>query len=61
MTLIEINHVVTLNPSNLFPIYIGCFKNSFTMFIPDVTVWRVLRKCLHLKAYKLSFKLLNDG
>jgi predicted GTPase len=28
----------------------GCFRNSFT----TVTVWRVLRKRLHLKAYKLS-------
>jgi hypothetical protein len=26
--------------------YIGCFRN--------LTVWRVLRKRLHLKAYKLS-------
>jgi hypothetical protein len=29
--------------------------------IPNVTVWRVLRKRLHLKAYELSmFKILKD-
>jgi hypothetical protein len=31
-------------------LYTECFKKSFT----DVTVWPVLRKRLHLKAYKLS-------
>jgi hypothetical protein len=30
------------------------FKNQFYNGIRDVTVWRVLRKRLHLKAYKLS-------
>jgi hypothetical protein len=28
----------------------GCFKKSVT----NVTMWRVLRKGLHLKAYKLT-------
>jgi hypothetical protein len=31
-----------------------CFKKELCNFIPDVTVWRVLRKRLNLKAYKLS-------
>jgi hypothetical protein len=30
------------------------FQNEFHNGIPNVAVWRVLRKCLHLKAYKLS-------
>jgi hypothetical protein len=30
---------------------VECFKKSI---VPNVTVWRVLRKCLHLRAYKLS-------
>jgi hypothetical protein len=35
-----------------------CFKKGFT----TVTVWRVLRKLLHLKAYKLSiFQHLTDA
>jgi hypothetical protein len=28
--------------------------------VPNVSVWRVLRKRLHVKAYK-AYKLLNDG
>jgi hypothetical protein len=32
----------------------GCFKKSFAVVIPNVAVWRVLQKRLHLKAYKLS-------
>jgi hypothetical protein len=31
------------------------FQKELCNGIPNVTVWRVLRKCLHLKAYKLSF------
>jgi hypothetical protein len=30
------------------------FKKLVYNGIPNVAVWRVLRKCLHLKAYKLS-------
>jgi hypothetical protein len=33
--------------------YTGCFKELYNG-IPIVTVWRVLRKRLHLKVYKLS-------
>jgi hypothetical protein len=32
----------------------GCLKEKLHSGIPNVTVWRVLRKRLHLKAYKLS-------
>jgi hypothetical protein len=32
----------------------GCFKKSFTMGLQMLAVWRVLRKCLHLRAYKVS-------
>jgi hypothetical protein len=31
----------------------GCFKKLYNG-IPSVTVWQVLRKRLHLKAYELS-------
>jgi hypothetical protein len=37
----------------------GCLKKELYNSIPNVTVWRVLRKRWHLKAYKLS--TLNDG
>jgi hypothetical protein len=30
------------------------FKNNFTVVNPNDTVWRVLPKILHLKAYELS-------
>jgi hypothetical protein len=32
----------------------GCLKKELYNGIPYVTVLQVLRKCLHLKAYKLS-------
>jgi hypothetical protein len=32
---------------------VACFKKRLNG-IPNVTVWRVLRECIHLKAYKLS-------
>jgi hypothetical protein len=32
----------------------GFFQKELYNGIPNVTVWRVLRKRLHLKAYKLS-------
>jgi hypothetical protein len=32
----------------------GCFKKELCCGIPNVTVWRVLRKRLHFNAYKLS-------
>jgi hypothetical protein len=33
----------------------GCVKKElYNNDIPNVTVWRVLRKRLHLKAYKLA-------
>jgi hypothetical protein len=32
----------------------GCFKKGFTIVFSNVTVWRVSRKRLQLKAYKLS-------
>jgi hypothetical protein len=32
----------------------GCFKKEFYNGTPNVTLWRMLRKRLHLKAYKLS-------
>jgi hypothetical protein len=31
----------------------GVFKKEFYSGIPNVTVWRVLRKRLHLNSYKL--------
>jgi hypothetical protein len=37
--------------------YAGCFKKGLYKGIPKVTVWRVLRKRLHLKAYKRSIIL----
>jgi hypothetical protein len=32
----------------------GLFQKSFSMVFQMFTVWRVMRKCLHLKTYKLS-------
>jgi hypothetical protein len=37
-----------------FSLTTRCFKKELYNFIPNVTVGRVLRKRLHLKAYKLS-------
>jgi hypothetical protein len=37
----------------------GRFKNSFTNGIPHVTVWRVLRKRLHLKECKPPLKFIK--
>jgi hypothetical protein len=34
--------------------YTGCLKKELHNGIPNVTVWRVLQKHIHLKAYKLS-------
>jgi hypothetical protein len=36
------------------PHYTGCLKISFTVVFQMLTVWLMLRKYLHLNAYKLS-------
>jgi hypothetical protein len=39
---------------------LGFLGRRYMIDILNVTVWRVLRKRLHLKAYQL-FSILNDG
>jgi hypothetical protein len=46
---------------HILPLSTGCFKKELYNGIPNVTVWRVLRKSLQLKVWEVSMGGSHKG